>query len=240
MDDIVSTELEALQHTYDIGDPSIVQKDDGTREILLEMFPRDIKEEHKCFCSASLLIVFPPSYPDSPPIISITSSTGIDKPTLSKLEAVIHNTIDFCHGELLLGIIWEEASDFLLLHNTPTGTCSICLHHLNATTSSSSNGQITPHVAKLPTCSHCFHMYCFSAWYLWQQRAMEVREEQAIEELGGLLAPEKLKEEGVVREDGGPFIVLCPMCRAKNRPSDIERCFGEALGAASLDAWVDG
>ena len=69
---------------------------------------------------------------------------------------------------------------------------------------------------------------------------MEIREEQAVGELGALLAPEKLKEEGVVREEeDGPFIVLCPMCRAKNRPSDLERCFGEAaLGAASLDAWV--
>lgn len=69
---------------------------------------------------------------------------------------------------------------------------------------------------------------------------MEFREKQALCELGGLLAPAKLKEEGVVREEEeGPFIVSCPVCRTKNRPSDLERCFGEALGAASLDAWVD-
>lgn len=238
MDDVLDTELEALQHTYDIGHPSILHKNDGTREITLEMLPRDITEDHNCYCSSSLRISFPHDYPEAPPTISIISSTGLDSTTVSQLETTLQKTIDSCHGELLLGLIWEETSDFLLSHNKPTGiTCTICLHQLDDDTA-------TPvQVAKLPACGHCFHMYCFSAWYLWQQRAMEDREEQAIAEMGGLLAPAKLKEEGVVREDGStgrPFIVLCPMCRARNKPSELERCFGEGLAAASLDAWVDG
>ena len=156
-----------------------------------------------CCCGLAQLL---PRHP-SAPLRPAAAPAGLGDARLAGVQAALAVEAAQLAGELQLGHLCETALDLLTAGNQPEGACAFCLEPLLAADGPSgasggggSGGSGTRALLRLG-CYHAYHAACFAPWWHWQQARLAGRERQLWEEYRGM-APLKLREEGIRREDG--------------------------------------
>jgi hypothetical protein len=221
--DVIEEELQALYACYPDVNGVTVQKlttNGDVHVIRVPISPRYV-DDHESFVKMTLELRVLPDYPSTAVEVVVGEFKGLDGRAENAIETRMREEAMHMKGEMVLGHLIETGFDLMDEYNRPQSTCVFCLEPVT----------LTVDVVKLP-CYHCFHRSCFTAWYVWKQRAIRNRVEELKREhnMNQSMIDKAMEEEGIHASEALPseYIFPCPCCRVQCNPTSVSMHMDDA------------